>query len=158
MTARRQEDGSFLAVFSVIITMKEVNAVYVNYNKNPRYARVGDCVIRAIATATGREWEDVFLDLCIHGLCKCDLPSADHVWSDYLRGLGYTQHLIGNTCPECYTLRQFCADHPKGVFIVCPSGHVVAVVNGDYLDTWDSGDTTPLSYWERNEGHELLPT
>ena len=27
--------------------------------------------------------------------------------------------------------------------------HVVCVQNGDWLDTWDSGDEVPLYYWQK---------
>lgn len=36
-------------------------------NPNPLERSVGDCTVRAIALATDREWDDVYLDLCIEG-------------------------------------------------------------------------------------------
>ena len=33
---------------------------FIQYNPNPRGNRVGDCVIRAISGATGRDWETTY--------------------------------------------------------------------------------------------------
>ena len=38
---------------------------------------------------------------------------------------------------------------PDGTYILAMATHVVAVVDGDWLDTWDSGDETPLYYWQK---------
>lgn len=47
-----------------------------------------------------------------------------------------------------YTVRQFSAEHPCGSYILALSGHVVAVVDGEYYDAWDSGNETPIYVWE----------
>ena len=43
----------------------------------------------------------------------------------------------------------FAAEHPDGTYILALATHVVCVRDGDWLDTWDSGDETPLYYWEK---------
>lgn len=82
----------------------------------------------------------------------CDLPHANHVWGAYLRHRGFRRNIIPNECPDCYSVSDFCKDHPKGNFVLALSGHVVAVVDGNYYDTWDSGDEVPIYYWEKKEG------
>lgn len=119
------------------------------YNPNPQAARVGDCVIRAISFATDQTWDKTYLDLCVYGLINCDLPSSNNVWGRYLRDRGYRRKMIPDACPVCYTVRQFAEGHPDGTYILAISGHVVAVKDGDYYDTWDSGDEVPVYYWER---------
>ena len=118
------------------------------YNPNPKCARVGDCVIRAIAKALDKTWKEVYLDLCLKGLTLCDLPSANHVWGSYLKDNGFVRSTLPNTCPECYTVRDFCEEHKKGKYILALNGHVICVQDGDYFDTWDSGDEVPIYYWE----------
>lgn len=81
----------------------------------------------------------------------CDMPSANHVWGMYLKNKGFTRHIISNVCPDCYTVSDFCRDNPYGTFILAISGHVVAVIDGDYYDTWDSGNEIPIYYWERKD-------
>ena len=79
------------------------------------------------------------------------MPSANAVWGAYLRSQGFKRHIIPNTCPDCYTLNDFCEDHPNGMYIVALQNHVVAVNDGDYFDTWDSGEEMPLYYFSKEE-------
>ena len=79
------------------------------------------------------------------------MPSANHVWGAYLRSKGWERCVIPNDCPDCYCVKDFCLDHPTGRYVMAISGHVVAVVDGDYFDTWDSGDEVPVYFWKRND-------
>lgn len=124
--------------------------MYQYYNANPSAARVGDCTIRAISKATGRSWEETYVEVAIKGLMMHDMPSANHVWGSYLSDIGFSRHLIPNTCPNCYTVRQFAEDHKKGAYILAISGHVVACIDGVYYDTFDSGDCVPIYYWKED--------
>lgn len=123
--------------------------MYRNFNINPVCRRGDDCTVRAIATALNKDWEEVYIDLCIYGLKNYDIPSANHVWGAYLINQGYSRHIVPNTCPICYTVKQFAKDHPKGTYILALHGHVVAVIDGDYYDTWDSGEEIPVYYWKK---------
>lgn len=119
------------------------------YNPNPRSERVGDCTIRAISKATDQSWDEVYASLCVQGYIMADMPSANNVWGAYLKKEGYKRYIIPDTCPECYTVEEFCKDFPDGVFILALSGHVVCVTDGDYYDTWDSGKEIPMYYWKK---------
>ena len=46
-------------------------------------------------------------------------------------------------------------DHPKGIYVVATGSHVVAVVNGDYYDSWDSGDEI-VAYYFGNSYYMIL--
>ena len=37
------------------------------------------------------------------------------------------------------------------------SGHVVAVIDGNYYDTWDSGDKIPIYYWYKANQNWIFP-
>lgn len=113
------------------------------FNPNPRGKIAGDCVIRAISKATGKSWRSVYRELCAVGSELGDMPSANPVWGAYLRQLGFERHTVPNTCPDCYTVRDFCDEHPYGTYILATGSHAVAVVDGDYYDIWDSGDEMP---------------
>ncbi|MBR6051139.1 MAG: hypothetical protein IKP68_08060 [Clostridia bacterium] len=121
--------------------------MFVEYNPNPTGKRVGDCVVRAICKATGITWDDVYLSLFVEGFEKKDMPSSNDVWGSYLRSLGFDREPIPNTCPDCYRVRDFCLDHPEGAYILVCQSHVVASVDGDYFDTWNSGDEPIYFYW-----------
>lgn len=126
-------------------------ANWVEYNENPGGKRVGDCVVRALSRTLDQDWERTYIEICLQGLMMCDMPSANHVWGAYLRAKGYRRAILADECPECYTVRDFCRDYPKGRYVLALSSHVVAVVDGDYYDTWDSGDEAPLYYWYKED-------
>lgn len=123
--------------------------MYREYNPNPQGKRVGDCVVRALCKATGLCWNGVFAGLCLKAFELNDMPSANQVWGSYLRAQGFRRYIIPDTCPDCYTVEKFCADHPEGVYVLALSGHVVCVENGDWHDSWDSGNETPVYYWKK---------
>lgn len=110
---------------------------------------MGDCTVRAISKATGKSWEDTYLALCMQGLIDCDMPSANAVWGNYLRKLGFRRHIVPDTCPECYSVSDFARENPRGTFILALSGHVVCVQDGVIYDSWNSGNETVLYFWER---------
>lgn len=118
-------------------------------NPNPKGKNVGDCVVRAICLAEGVEWERIYLDLCLQGYMMNDMPSSNDVWGTYLGNKGWAYHRLQDSCPFCYTINDFCKEHPEGTFIVATGSHTVCVKDGRYLDTWDSGEKVPLFYFEK---------
>lgn len=123
--------------------------MYRMFNPNPHGKRVGDCVVRALCKATGQSWESVMTCLFVKACDMGDMPSSDVVWGAWLRSHGWERNIIEDTCPNCYTVAEFCSDHPDGTYVLALGGHVVCAENGDYYDTWDSGDRTPLYYYSR---------
>lgn len=122
---------------------------YVYKNPNPIKNLVGDCVVRGISILTNKPWEYTYIGIISQGLKMFDMPSSNEVWSAYLRSLGYEKHIIPNTCPDCYTVKDFCRDNSRGEYLLATGNHVVAVVNGDYFDTWDSGNEIPIYYFQK---------
>lgn len=125
--------------------------MFIHRNPNPNGSYVGDCVIRALSIAMQKPWYDIYVDLCLQGLMMYDMPSSNRVWNEYLKTEGYTRHVIPSDCPGCYTVRDFCGEHFKGTYILGTGTHVIAVINGNYFDTWDSGDESPIYYWTKEE-------
>lgn len=122
---------------------------HIFYNPNPDNKMVGDCVVRAISKITDKSWRYTYLAICTFGLDMSDMPAANSVWGSYLYDCGFNVYLLPDTCPSCYTIKQFCEDYPEGKYIVCTGNHVVAVVDGDYYDAWDSGNEIPMYYWHK---------
>lgn len=120
-------------------------------NLNPLHKRADDCTVRAISTVMNKPWEEIYADLCLEGLRYYDMPSANHVWGSYLKKKGFKRHIIPDSCPQCYTVAEFARDNPRGSYILALHGHVVPVIDGDYIDTWDSGERIPIYYWEEEK-------
>ena len=123
---------------------------YAYYNPNPTNKSVGDCPVRALSMALELSWEQTYVELALKGFCLGDMPNADSVWGPYLRDRGFTRHLLPDTCPDCYTVADFAADHPVGIFILSmPGRHVLCVQDGQWFDSWDSGGEVPVYYWTK---------
>ena len=121
--------------------------MYKHYNPNPLGHSADDCVIRAIAKILGMDWDSAYLGVVMEGYAMKNMPSINEVWGSFLRHRGFERHVIPNTCPDCYTIKDFCKDHPEGKYILCTGSHAVAVDSGDYYDNWDSGNETPIMYF-----------
>ncbi|MEE0982217.1 MAG: hypothetical protein U0K91_11060 [Acutalibacteraceae bacterium] len=125
--------------------------MYISYNANPDGNRVIDCTVRAISTVLNQTWEQTYAGMVVEGMAIYNMPSANVVWNNYLKRKSYKRYIIPDNLPEDYSVRDFCRDNPKGTFLLALSGHVVAVIDGNYYDTWDSGDEIPIYYWHRKE-------
>ena len=125
--------------------------VFEEYNPNPVGRHVGDCSIRAIAKALDIDWETAFILVTVNAYQMGDMPSSDSVWGAVLRENGFYKKIIPNYCPDCYTVEDFCKDHPNGIFVLGFGGHVATVVDGKLYDSWDSSKEIPIYYWYRKE-------
>lgn len=120
--------------------------IFCNVNPEKKLQAI-DCTVRAIATARNTDWETEYIGLATQGYIMGNMPSANEVWHAYLRNKGFVREAIPNTCPDCYTVKDFCKDFSVGVFILGTGSHVIAVIDGNYYDTWDSGDEVPVYFW-----------
>lgn len=123
--------------------------MFVFYNPNPENNLVGDCVIRAISIATQRDWDSVYADICVQGYKMKDMPSSNAVWGAFLSDHGFKRYIIPNSCPNCYTVADFCEDNPEGCYILATGTHVVTSIDGNHFDTWDSSKEVPTYYWQK---------
>jgi len=123
---------------------------YVYYNPNPRNRKnVGDCTVRAVSKALDISWETAYIDLVMQGYYLADMPSSNLVMSSYLHSKGFSKHVIDDLCPDCYSVKDFADEHSKGTYILGTGTHVVCVINGNYFDSWDSGDEIPVYYYAK---------
>lgn len=119
------------------------------YNPNPAMRNVGDCAVRAISVALNMDWESAYAKIALNGFLMGDMPSSDSVWGAVLREKGFNRSAIPNTCPDCYTAKDFADEHSNGVYVLGFGGHVATIKDGDLYDSWDSSNEIPVYYWHK---------
>ena len=123
--------------------------MWIDFNNNPVSRRVGDCAIRSVAKALGTDWETAYTKIAANGFQMANVPTANEVWGSVLRQNGFVREIIPNTCPDCYTVAEFAKDNKTGVYVVATDDHAVAVVDGNYYDTFDCGKEVAIYYWRK---------
>lgn len=119
------------------------------YNPNPSGRDGIDCTVRALTKALDISWEKAYTMLAANGFALNDMPNANHVVNYTLRKNGFIRHLIPNECPDCYTMADFAEEHPDGTYVLAFGDHVCTVIDGNWFDSWDSGNRVPMFYWEK---------
>ena len=76
------------------------------------------------------------------------MPSSNEAWGLYLYRMGFEPFILPDACPECVTVREFARRFPHGRYIIGTGNHAVAVIGGNYIDTWDSGDCVPSYFFK----------
>ncbi|MBO5388391.1 MAG: hypothetical protein J6A59_09655 [Lachnospiraceae bacterium] len=122
--------------------------MYVNYNVNPKKKKTGDCVVRAVAVATGLGWDESFKLLTEAAFRLKTVPDETEAVHDVLMRLGFKEGKIrvpkGSKRP---TVAQFAQMHPDWYAVLRVSHHLVATGRGNYVDIWDSGRCSVYKYW-----------
>ena len=121
------------------------------YNPNPKGRHTDDCVVRALTILLDCDWDTAYLKLATTGYELKTMPTTNYTWETLLKHEGFTKRILPDTCPDCYTVKDFCEEHKEGFYLIATGSHVITVVDGDYCDTWDSGDETITYYFEDNE-------
>lgn len=129
-------------------------ATFTFYNANPKNRITGDCVVRAIATATEIPYNDV-----VQGMTEIYIKTG-YVWNDskgiakYMEAIGWTKHKQPKKPDGTkYTGAEFCRRIQKGAenlgAVVANIGghHTVAIIDGVIFDTWDSTRGCIGNYW-----------
>ena len=134
------------------------------YNANPKDKRSSDCVLRAIATATGLSWDDVLDGLVSYAHIYKEMPNDPKCYGKYLEAQGFVKMKQPRKDDNTkYTGSEFCTycsvNYTNGEHIVAHIGghHTVAIVptyEGDgindrykVVDIWNSTGKTIGNYW-----------
>ena len=120
------------------------------YNPNPLKKETGDCVVRAICKATGKDWDTVYWELFEIGLELKVMPNMDEAWKEYLNRAGFIYHPIkvtkGSKRPK---VDEFARSHKEGTYVLRVANHIVTCQDGFYYDIWDSGSKALYGYYEK---------
>lgn len=122
---------------------------YIYKNNNPMKKRTGDCVIQALCNVLDKPWETIHDELSETSKMIYETMESNASWDLYLRMHGFTRHSIPNTCPDCYTVFDFCKDHPYGVYVLGTGNHAISVIDGTVYDIFNSLGEVPIYYYER---------
>lgn len=121
------------------------------YEPNPVRTGAIDCAVRAISKALDMSWEKAYVLLSVNGFLMGNDSAADEVWGSVLRQHGFRRYMVSNTCPDCYSVDEFCEEHPYGIYVVKSENHVATVIDGILYDSWPSQDKTVIYYWTLEE-------
>lgn len=121
-------------------------------NANPKNKKTTDCVIRALTIATGRDYWDVFEELC-------DLTKQTGLMFNEKRL--EDKFLEANWFVKCkqpkkadgtkYTVRELDKICNDKIVIVRVAHHLTVVVNNTVCDTWDCRNKTINNYYIRSK-------
>lgn len=126
---------------------------YYQPNDKDHKDQYGDCQIRALSKALGKTWVETF-DL-VYPICRekqimdifcCELNTTKEAMSE----LGFEYVGVTNKKgTKRPTVEEFAKNHKEGVYIAKVAHHVVAVVDGLFYDTWDSGYKPMYGYFKK---------
>ena len=130
------------------------------YNANPKNRITTDCVIRALSTAMDKDYNEVVMELA-EMQCKTGYDDGDTKLIDkYLQSKGW----VKNKQPRKedgtkYTGKEWCLEmqedydwiigKKKNVIANIGGHHIVAIVDGQVWDIWDSTDKCIGNYWTK---------
>ena len=129
-----------------------VSSAFVSYNANPNNTHTGDCVKRAISIALGMDYNEVGKKLnAINRQIKGPGYNYFVVFSKFLRD---NYNINFKTCDDKKTVKEFAEEHPQGIYLLLTGrgrevsqghdSHLLAVVNGDIYDSWNSQKDTVM--------------
>lgn len=122
----------------------------IKLNLNPKERKTGDCVVRAIAYATHKSWDDVYKGLCDIGFKMKRMPNEKQVYEKYLEEVGWLKFKQPRKLDFTkYTIDEFCKQFPKDVYIVSMANHLTTVADREIIDTWDCGHKSVGNYWKK---------
>lgn len=133
---------------------------WVEYNPNPdttKYTRGkkkgkkvshSDCVIRAFCKLYKEDWLTIYKMLCERGAELFDMPNNEKVWKSFLT---QNKNFITKNSSGMLTVSEVAGqtEGKRGTYICRVQNHIVAINNGKYYDSWDSGREKVYTVWEK---------
>ncbi len=126
------------------------------YNANPKNKLTTDCVIRAVCTALNQDYNQTVMEMA-EMQCKTGYDDGDVKLIDkYLASKGWVKRKQPRKSDgKKYTGQEFCEEIQEYPFtysdrIVANIGghHIVAIVDGQIHDVWNSSYKCIGNYWE----------
>lgn len=122
--------------------------MFKEFNAHPKGIKTGDCVVRAIATATDKDYLELRRELNRKkrewGFTSCkDTKFLYEYLTNYPR-------LIFKPIKGEARIKgsDFTELHPTGTFILKMAGHITACIDGVIFDTWDCTYRSVYTAWK----------
>jgi hypothetical protein len=135
---------------STFTTSHRINKImtFKKTNLNPKGKKANDCVVRAIAYATGTSWQSVYQRLAGLGLEMLDMPNSKKVYERYLEKIGWIKHKMPKKLDgKRYTVKEFSNRVPFA--IVSVAKHLTVIDGQNLIDTWDCSYKSVGNYWTK---------
>lgn len=105
--------------------------MYKFYNANSKGNYVNDCVVRAIAVAEGKSWDETYEELS-------EIAQDEGILLDDVEFVeNYLDKRYKRQCHYAKTVGEFCEEFPTGIYLVTMKGHITVVIAGVVYDTYD---------------------
>ena len=106
--------------------------------------RVGDCVMRALAIATGEDYQEVRRELWDISFKNGDIPNGRGTTDEFLKRRGFIKEkkIAG------FTLGQYPVSH-KETYVVVLANHLTCLDQGLVRDLWDCRNWSPYNVWRK---------
>jgi len=122
--------------------------MYKEFNAHPKGIKTGDCVVRAIATATNQDYLECRREL---NQKKCELGFDGYKDTVFLyKYFEKNPRLIFKAIKGEPRIKgsDFTELHPKGTYILKMAGHITVCIDGIIYDTWDCSYRSVYTAWE----------
>lgn len=122
---------------------------YKYYQPNEKAEKkMGDCVIRALCKAYNLTWLEAFRELIPYAEAIQDMPNSKKVYSKYIKDKGGCWNGIKVEKGQKRMTVKELAKYTRGTHIARLANHIVCIIDGDWYDSWDSGNKTVYGHWE----------
>lgn len=130
---------------------------YHYYNCNPKLRWTDDCVIRAICSSTGMEWDETMRELAEHAIETGYMLNTPENYGHYLEERGYVKqkqptHKDGTKVK----FKDFVKMFDGHAVCHCGKGHVTYVADNHVWDIWDVSEQIVGNYWVCEEELHLV--
>ena len=127
-----------------------VKEIYRYSNPHPEGKHVTDCVVRAVTFAVEGDYLEVRRYL---NRIKKELKETSYKNGKFMHKYAKLNGWKKISFPAIKGVprlrgEDFVKQYPKGTYILNLAGHVVTVVDGVYLDIWDSTEKMIYNAWE----------
>lgn len=117
--------------------------MYKFLNVHPQGKRVGDCVKRAITTATQKDYKEVSRELNRYKkISGSEKFNSNENWRGYVENVLRAEKISFQAVKGQPRMNgeRFCKTYPKGRYILRMASHLSCCVDGVIYDTWDCSD------------------